>query len=89
MPGKRQMVYKERMKKLRKSFKPKKHNEDDWTKEDKIKELKSRINLCEYDLKNFPKNNLIKHKIAMMQEQLDALEKEDEKEEEEDVDNKE
>lgn len=45
-------------------------------KETKISKLKSQIKSCEYDLSNgFKGNEIVKHKLAVMKEELLKMEK--------------
>jgi len=75
MVSRKTTLLKDRIKDL-KSGKHKQYVVENLSREDKIKELKSYIRMCEHDLKqNFPNNTVIEHKLKGLKEQLKLLEK--------------
>jgi len=73
----RQLQFRGQMSSLRKN-KDKKLNEkqEDHTLTDKFNELKARILMAQQDLVMFPNNDIIKHKIKTMQEEMQVLQAE-------------
>lgn len=68
-------LLRDRIKDLKRG-KHKKQVIENLSKEDNIKEIKSRIKMCEHDLKvNFPNNTVIEHKLKGLKEQLRLLKK--------------
>jgi hypothetical protein len=72
MGRKSSTLMKERLKSLRK-LQLEKKPEEQLGLEDEIKQLESRIHICQKDLDLFPNNSAIINKIQIMEEQLSNL----------------
>jgi len=76
---KQSVMMKNRMKELAKNKRDNRFGDEELTIKEQIEVLKSKIRICQDDLIKFKKNLLIEHKIKNMEEQIEKLEKENEK----------